>query len=142
MMTVQFVVPGQPQGKGRPRFRVVAPKGKESFVSTYTPAETVKYESKVSMYAKAAMRSTVPSDLPIEVRMEFHMQIPVSWSKKKQAAALAGTVRATKKPDFDNVLKGILDACNGVVFVDDAQIVEVSVRKLYSINPRVIVAMR
>lgn len=171
MMQVQFTVMGQPTAKGRPKFRIMQPKTevvvdavlkenhqtrtaciraavaatiRGAFVNTYTPSETVAYEERIAAHARIAMRKAghTPTDRAVEVRMEFHMQIPTSWSKKKQAAALAGTVCATKKPDSDNIAKGILDACNGVCFVDDAQIVAMSLRKLYSANPRVVVAMR
>lgn len=165
---IQFTIPGQPVAKGRPKFRVMPPRVddviatvhtrnmtmpeciratvaatmKACFVSTYTPSETVNYEKHVGWLAKAAMAGRPPSAAPIEVLFEFRMQIPVSWSKKKQVAASAGKVRATKKPDFDNILKGVLDACNGVVWVDDSQIVISTVRKLYHAEPCVIVAVR
>lgn len=74
--------------------------------------------------------------------MELRMQIPASWSQKKRVAASEGKVRATKKPDLDNIAKGVLDACNGVLFFDDGQIVALTVRKLYHAVPCVIVAVR
>ena len=68
--------------------------------------------------------------------------LPKSWSskpKKWQAAALAGQERPTKKPDGDNVLKAIADALNEIVYIDDAQIVDATVRKFYAAVPRTIV---
>lgn len=139
---IQFSVPGQPQAKGRPRFRIVKPKQGAAFVSTYTPPETVAYEARVSQMAKLAMAGTFPSSAPIEIMLELRMQIPPSWSKKKQVAAAEGKVRATNKPDADNILKGIKDACNGIVWVDDSQVVMLTVRKLYHAEPAAIVAVR
>lgn len=140
---IQFTIKGQPVAKGRPRARIVkGGPGKPDFVSLYTPAETAAYEAKVGQLAKLAMNGKFPSSAPIEVLIELRMQIPVSWSKKKQVAAASGQVRATKKPDSDNVLKAVTDACNGIVWADDAQIVVTTVRKLYSAQPCVVMAVR
>jgi Holliday junction resolvase RusA-like endonuclease len=42
-----------------------------------------------------------------------------------------GEVFPTKKPDMDNVVKAIFDACNGVVYLDDKQVVKLSMMKRY-----------
>lgn len=134
---LQFTIPGAPQAKGRPRFTV-----RGGFASAYTPAETRKYEAQVRRYAIMAMLGRVAGAGPVEVMLELRMPIPPSWSKKKQIAAAAGQVRATKKPDLDNIAKGALDACNGICWVDDSQIVLLTVKKLYAADPCVIVAVR
>jgi Holliday junction resolvase RusA-like endonuclease len=113
-----------------------------NFVSTYTPPPTVAYEAKISMVAKRAMAGRFPSSAPIEIMIELRMQIPVSWTKKKRLAASTGAVRATKKPDSGNVQKAIEDAMNGIVYVDDSQIVTTTVRKIYHAEPCMIVAVR
>ena len=38
----------------------------------------------------------------------------------------------TVKPDVDNILKACADAMNNIVYLDDKQIVDVTVRKRYS----------
>ena len=53
---------------------------------------------------------------------------------KWRLAAMAGKVFPTKKPDLDNCAK-MLDALNLVVWTDDAQIVDMHVRKVYHENP-------
>jgi Holliday junction resolvase RusA-like endonuclease len=137
MMMLQFTIPGVPVAKGRPRVTTVG-----GFARAYTPKKTRDYEDMARLHAKVAMGALVPSARPIEVLMELRMPIPVSWSKKKQVAAAAGTVRATNKPDADNVLKGVKDACNGVIWNDDSQVVVLTVRKLYAAVPCVVVAVR
>ena len=47
-----------------------------------------------------------------------------------------------KKPDWDNVAKAITDSLNGIVYVDDAQIVSVYVSKRYSAEAGVGVTIR
>jgi Holliday junction resolvase RusA-like endonuclease len=65
--------------------------------------------------------------------LEARMSIPSSWSKKKHALALRGSLRPTGRPDLDNLAK-IVDALKGVVWVDDSLIVDLhasrSIRRL------------
>ena len=64
---------------------------------------------------------------------------PASWSNKRRVAAVAGTICAIKKPDAGNVLKGIKDGCNGIVWADDAQVVRIMIEKRYSEMPSAVV---
>ena len=58
--------------------------------------------------------------------------IPKSASKKARAAMIEGLISPTKKPDMDNVVKIVLDALNGFAWHDDAQVVDLSVSKIYT----------
>lgn len=129
-MIISFQIPGQPIAKGRPRF---ARRG--NFTVAYTPEKTVGYENLVKFAAAEAMAGAVPSEKPISLELLLELQIPMSWSKAKQERAKSGAVRATKKPDADNVLKAIKDACNGIVWRDDAQVVDITIKKLYAVSP-------
>ena len=103
----------------------------------FTPEKTASYESMVKLVAHRAMAGAGLMAFPVALSLVVLHAIPKSWSKRKQAAALAGTERPTSKPDADNVAKAIADACNGVVWVDDAQVVELRVSKRYSATPGV-----
>ena len=59
------------------------------------------------------------------------MPVPASYSKKAREACLSGETRPTKKPDVDNILKAFLDAMNGIVYLDDCQVVDLHVKKVY-----------
>ena len=74
--------------------------------------------------------------------MEIRLQVPASWSKKKQAQALDGLMFPTKKPDVDNVVKAIFDALNGIVWGDDVQVVWLAASKRYDAIPGVLVGIR
>ena len=126
--TVAFVVPGTPVGKGRPRF---AKRGR--FVQTFTPEKTAIYENLVKVKAQEAMRGAPPFEGAVSVSICLFVIPPASWSQKKQREALSGNTYPTSKPDIDNVVKGIFDACNEVVFKDDKQAVELTVRKRYGL---------
>lgn len=123
---IEIVIPGTPVAKGRPRF---ARRG--NFVSTYTPEKTANYENLVSLYASQAMNGAMPLDGALSVTVLLYLTPPASWSQKKQAAAIAQEIRPTSKPDLDNTIKGIFDACNEIVWKDDKQIVELLVTKRY-----------
>ena len=47
-----------------------------------------------------------------------------------------GEIRPAKRPDLDNILKAATDACNGIAYVDDRQIVSLFARKEYATTPR------
>nr|WP_244887281.1 RusA family crossover junction endodeoxyribonuclease [Lysinibacillus odysseyi] len=57
-------------------------------------------------------------------------------TKPKQALIASGKLRPTKKPDCDNLVKGIKDGSSKIIWNDDARIVELIVRKFYGMQPR------
>lgn len=127
---IEFIVPGEPVGKGRPRaFRM------GNSVRMHTPDKTARYENLVAMAAQEAMAGGMPIDGPVAVDMLLVTTPPASWSQKKRGQALDGMIRPTTKPDCDNVLKAIADACNGIVWGDDKQITDVVIRKRYGMRP-------
>jgi Holliday junction resolvase RusA-like endonuclease len=120
---------GPPRGKGRGR-AVSTQRGTRVF----TDDKTRTYESQLRFAGLQEMAGRAPSVHPIQVKVEARFQVAASWSRKKRVAALAGLIRPATTPDADNLLK-ILDALNGVVWVDDRQIVDATVHKIYSEFP-------
>ena len=135
-MIAQFMVPGQPQGKGRARSFV-----RNGKVGHHTPAKTRSYEGVITTLAMEAMQGRAPQGCPMMIELVIGMQIPSSWPEWKKTAALCNDVAPTTKPDADNVLKAIKDACNGVVWRDDCQVVQVSLTKIYVFSPGVMVTV-
>ena len=123
-MTFQviFSVYGEVVPKGRPRF---TRQGR-----TYTPKKTHDYESEVAMMAKSAMGSSDPLETPVAVYVYVNYPVPKSYSAKRREACLTGLERP-KRHDIDNVVKSILDACNGIVYVDDVQVVSLHATKRF-----------
>ena len=134
---VTYIVYGEPVGKGRPRF---ARRG--NFVSTYSPQKTKSYEDEIRMMAKAAMGSNELLDTPVTVAIYIRVGIPASFSKQKRKDALAGIIKPTKKPDLDNVAKCFLDSMNEIVYLDDKQVVNLHVTKVYAETPAVEVMVK
>ena len=130
MRSLTFEVPGEPRGKGRPRF---ARRGKR--VSVHTPEATASYENWIRVCAMQAAQGSDPwpAGVPLVLDIEAVFPIPVSWSKRKQADAHKGALRPTSpRVDADNVLKVVGDALNGVLWADDGQVVTVCVVKRYT----------
>ena len=139
-MNVVFTIPGPPRGKGRARIGRIG-----SHARMFTPAKTVAYEGLVALAGRAAMsRAGVAEPMGDAVACVVHLdcQVPASWSQRKQRAALAGEVLPTSKPDADNVVKALFDGCNGVVWRDDAQVVDLRVVKRYAVMPCVRMEVR
>jgi Holliday junction resolvase RusA-like endonuclease len=137
MTVVAFTVPGTPVGKGRPKF---ARRG--NHVTTYTPEKTASYENLVKVKAEEAMVGRQLIEGAVSVVIALYVTPPASWSQKKQRQALEGRIFPTSKPDIDNVIKGIFDACNEIVWKDDKQAVDVRVVKRYGQVARAAVEVR
>jgi Holliday junction resolvase RusA-like endonuclease len=113
--TVTFVVEGQPIPKERPR--VVNG-------HAYTPARTRNWETAVAWCARMAMGPKKPMTGDLVVTLEFRRK---------------GKLRA----DCDNMIKGVIDAGNRVLWHDDKQVVEIHAKVCYgSDQPGVAVMVR
>lgn len=133
---ITFTVPGDPVGKGRPRATTIG-----GHARMYTPAKTAAYEQLVAVYASAAMKKAPLLEHPVRLRLGIYCKVPGTWSKKRRADALAGIERPAKKPDLDNIVKALADGMNGIVWVDDSQIVELVCSKHYALEPYVSVGV-
>lgn len=120
---------GAPRGKGRAR-AVSTPVG----ARIYTDEKTRGYEAQLRFAGQQAMAGRAPLAGALSIVVEARFPVAASWSRKKRAAALAGDLHPTIKPDADNVLK-MLDGLNGIVWADDRQIVHVVFDKIYSDRP-------
>lgn len=120
-----FRVLGEPVGKGRPRFSARGGRPR-----AYTPAKTRRYEQDV----QAAAREAIPEPIRGPVRLDIQAVhgVPDSWPKWKREMARSGDLAPTGKPDASNVLKAIEDAINGVAWYDDAQVVDMTIRREYT----------
>lgn len=134
-MGIAFEVPGEPRGKGRPRF---TKQGR-----TYTDSETKAYEQKIVAYYRNAFGSfRWPDAAFIRVKVIAYYQIPKSATKSAIATMRAGVTYPARKPDIDNVLKIVLDALNGVAYKDDSRVIGVEAEKAYSTTPRIVIELK
>ena len=122
---------GKVIGKGRPRFT-----RRGSYVTTYTPRDTQKYEEKIKEVYLYQECKKFEND-PLKIKITAYYKPPESISQKKKKE-LIGTWR-DKKPDIDNIAKIVCDALNGVAYKDDNQIALMLVAKLYGEEDKLIV---
>ena len=113
MTEIKLFIAGKPEGQARPR------KGK--YGNFYVPqnqwAERV-YSIALSKRPKKII------DFPVYVSLTFNMPKPKHIPKKKYWH--------TKKPDFDNIAKGTIDALTKAKFwKDDNLIAMCSIKKKY-----------
>lgn len=125
---VVFVIPGQPVGKGRPRFTKTG--------HAFTPSKTAQYEA---LIRRLWDKSYPPMEGAVAVKIIAGCQVPKGSSRKQRSLMLGGDIPHTKKPDVDNIAKIVMDGLNGLAYHDDAQVVELTVRREYMAVPAVIV---
>jgi len=136
-MEINFLVPGMPQGKARPRVVHVAP-GRST---AYTPTATTYYENLIRiMYFQALRHAGIdpdsplplfPENTPVKVTITAVFRPPARATKLKRAAMLSGRTYPLKKPDTDNIGKIVLDALNRLAYKDDAQVAALEIQKIY-----------
>lgn len=117
------------QGKVQPKQR---PKFNRKTGTAYTPEKTANFESTVRYYAEQELKGNSPITGACHVTILLYKAVPSSLSKKKQEECLKNTIPVITKPDVDNVAKSILDALNGVWFLDDKQVVALYIYKRYA----------
>ena len=113
-------IPGPPVAQSRPRFARTG-----NHVRTYDAAPAKDYKSWVRHCAVEAMVgvSIFRRDVPLALSVDIFLQRPKSKPKK--------VLHPVNKPDLDNLLKGIQDAMEGIVYEADQQIIQVSMSKRY-----------
>lgn len=90
---------------------------------SYTPQKTKDAEELISNRVSSLMTVPPIEATPLSLLLTVHKLKPKS---KKQAQRPIG------RPDIDNYAKLVADALNGIVWVDDSQIVEMHCCKIYS----------
>lgn len=129
MGILKLWIDGEPVAKGRARAAI-----RGGRISHYTPEKTLRYEDRVKRAAMAVMEGTgqVMAVGPVSVKLRAYMVVPESWSASKRRIMEANGRMHVIKPDMDNIVKAVLDGCNGVVWKDDCQVCEMEAKKAYA----------
>lgn len=134
---VTIVLMGEPVPWARTRIN--------SSGAQFTPTKQRNTAAAFKIAAAQAMLETnrfARFDEPVRLDLHAEFSIPASWSAKKRAAAIIGAIRPGKRPDIDNLYKLVADACNQLVYRDDALVVETYQRKVYGVEPKLVVTVR
>lgn len=133
---ISIMLPIDPVPQGRPRF------ARTRFgVSTRDPAKSRDYKQAVAAYTHQQYTGP-PLTSPLALDVTFYRPIQKGGSKRLRAQKQAGQVLPTVKPDLDNYYKAVTDGMKGIVWVDDNQITDVTMRKRYGAQPRTEITIR
>lgn len=133
-MLITFSVRGAPGTKGSVRAFVRG--GRAQIVN-----DSAKARPWTALVQDAALRAMPPGAQPLQGPVRVTLiyllprpkghYLPVSTRRAKEALRLNAPRYPSSKPDLDKLARCALDALSGIVFADDAQIVELFVRKAY-----------
>lgn len=121
--SLRVVIPGDPCAQGRGRAVRCG-----NSVRVIDPAKSRSWKGAAQVHMLAARQAAglyAPFDVALEVVIVALWQRPKSYPKRAPATAQWRPSR----PDADNVAKAVFDAGNGVLWADDALIVDVRVKK-------------
>ena len=119
-----------PQAQARPRATRMG-RG----IRLYDPKKTADFKKELRAMARGLDVEPLQNALSVEIW--FYRAVQKSISKKEHVRRTTGHVRPIVKPDVDNLCKAALDSFNGVLWKDDAQIVDLNLHKFYSDKPRI-----
>lgn len=130
-MTLTLWVPGIPKAKGSLRAFVVTDRrtgAPQARVRNDNPA-TRPWAAAVSAAAMEARGYTAPitflRDVGVGLQATFYLPRPQRVLSKR-------CLHPVVKPDLDKLLRAILDACTGILWTDDSQVVAVTAVKAYA----------
>ncbi len=107
-------------------------------VRSYTPAKTKAAELEIKLTIQQHLIHSLnfngnstdfPAEMPLKLTATFVMPRPQSAPKSRSLPCV--------RPDCDNFCKCLLDACNHFLWVDDAQVTTMNVRKRYGLMPAI-----
>lgn len=126
MTRLAFLIPGEPEGKGRPKFNRAQGRA-------YTPTKTRLAETAVRNAWQAARHVRLP-DGPVGVSVEVVLERPGNHFRVDGSLSAAGlrSPYPTKRPDWDNVAKLVCDALEKRAYRNDAAVVDARVIKRWA----------
>ena len=131
-----------PEFTPRPRARLITRNGilnsvgTNSFIQVYSITGRSNKEY-MAMYKKENL-SYLDNLLctPCDIEYRAYFPTPSYYNKTQIFLAEIGLDRPLIKPDFDNIEKSYGDAFTGNIWIDDIVVVDATIRKYYSILPR------
>lgn len=121
-----FTVPGVPVPQPRPRATVLAGHAR---VYGAPKSHAIHAFKACCRLAASQAHCGAPLEGPLVLAVLFVLPRPsrLRWKSRPMPR-----LPHDRKPDADNLAKAILDACNGLLWMDDAQLVQLAVEKCYA----------
>jgi Holliday junction resolvase RusA-like endonuclease len=134
-MKVKLVIFGEPKCKQSARFF-----NKKGSIHSYQPEKVKRDTNNIQIQVISQLPFNFkPMNGPIIVHQALFVFAPLkNLSKRKLNAIEKEQVYKSTKPDLhDNLFKNLMDSLEGIVYLNDSQIVEVrNASKIYGIEPR------
>jgi Holliday junction resolvase RusA-like endonuclease len=120
---VLFVVRGKPVPQGS--MRAVSGRGQKAGRTVFLPQlpDLTTWRQLVAFTAQRAWRRAPVGNEPLALALDFYLHRPASAKRVYPCAH--------GRLDADKLARGVMDALSGVIYHDDAQVVDLMVRKRY-----------
>ena len=105
--------------------------------STYYPKKYTQF--KKDMLALTSELDVTPTENLVAMGMVFNIKMPTAWAKKKKQEQ--NGQYCDNNVDLDNYQKAVLDSLNGVLYLDDRQVVKIMTVKRWSDTPNIKIEM-
>ena len=112
---------------------VVASRARVTRWSTYFPKRYTQFRKEFGELLEKYKAE--PVDGLLYVKLDFYVQIPKSWSKKKKEEKEGN--HCDNNADLDNYVKATLDSLEGKYYSNDKQIAMIRARKYWSNDGRI-----
>lgn len=146
---IRLVIYEIPEYTPRPRARLIhksgiinAATGGSDFIQVYSITGRQNYEfmkkyTKENLHELEQLLCT-----PCDIEYKVYFPTPSYYNKTEIFLAEIGLYRPIIKPDFDNIEKAYSDSFTNNIWIDDIVVVDATIRKYYSILPRVEIELK
>lgn len=123
-MVIKFKVPAL-RGQGRPRF--------SKYSGAYKSKKDIEYENLIKDCFLKEAKDFEPSKRPVSIHIEVDYKLAKSTPKYvvDEVTYSDHDYVPQTKPDIDNIAKSVLDALNGVAYIDDKQVYSLTCDKFF-----------
>lgn len=140
---ISFEVPGVPMAWKRARATV-----RFGHASMFEDKLQTSYKADVRSYLRKQCGKVEAYAGAVSLSLAFVFPLLKSDFKKDGTPSksgrrkLSGEEAMAKKPDLDNLCKMVMDALNGVAWLDDSQVCLLSAEKRYGSEPKTVIELR
>lgn len=123
-MKITFKVPAL-RGQGRPRF--------SKYSGAYKSKKDIEYENLIKDSFLKVAKGFEPSKRPVSIHIEANYKLTKSTPKYvvDEVTYSDYDYVPQSKPDIDNIAKSVLDALNGIAYIDDKQVYNLTCAKYF-----------
>lgn len=134
-LNLKLYIWGTPVAQARPRGRVIVPRGNgKPFVQFYEEKKSADWQNEVAFQARQQiMGITVKGDGDFKLPATGRVLASIRFNMKKPASYSKTVIHNVRKPDVDNLAKGVLDGLvKGGIIEDDNLVTDLLVYKRYA----------